>query len=84
MLHRKGRLELSESPQSWIRKVETLPFLRFVPVDNSIALLSNSLPSPLHPDPADRILVATALVEQVPLVTKDRRLRAYPAVATLW
>jgi PIN domain nuclease of toxin-antitoxin system len=41
-----------------------------------------SLPE-LHRDPFDRILVAQALVEEMPLVTGDRAIQAYPAT-TIW
>lgn len=60
LLVKKGRLELTMDPSDWISRCEALPFLRFVPVDNHIALRSVQLPAPLHEDPADRIIVATA------------------------
>ena len=41
-------------------RVEAIPELRFVPVDNGIALASTRLPARLYADPADRIIVATA------------------------
>jgi PIN domain nuclease of toxin-antitoxin system len=37
----------------------------------------------LHKDPFDRILVAQAIVERMPLVTKDSRIQQY-GVATIW
>ena len=37
----------------------------------------------LHKDPFDRILVAQALVEDIPLVTKDGQLEHY-GVAVIW
>jgi PIN domain nuclease of toxin-antitoxin system len=37
----------------------------------------------LHRDPFDRMLVAQALTEAMPLVTGDRAVRAYP-VSTIW
>jgi PIN domain nuclease of toxin-antitoxin system len=68
----------------WIAASEALPLLQFVPVDNRIALRSTALPGKLHKDPADRIIVATTLILGATLVTKDRRLRRYPHVDTLW
>lgn len=35
-------------------------------------------------DPADRLIVATAMLESAALVTKDARIRRYPAVETIW
>jgi PIN domain nuclease of toxin-antitoxin system len=37
----------------------------------------------LHRDPFDRMLVAQARAEEMPLVTGDRAVRAYP-VTTIW
>lgn len=84
MLVEKGRLELSMPVQDWVRKTESLPFVRFAPVDNSIALRSFALPGTFHADPADRIIAATALVMGLTLVTKDEKLLAYPHLRTIW
>ncbi|HYU35207.1 MAG TPA: PIN domain-containing protein [Thermoanaerobaculia bacterium] len=61
-----------------------LPFVHFVPLDNRIALRSNHLPGEIHEDPADRIIIATALTLGAPLVSKDTRIRDYPHVETIW
>ena len=63
---------------------EALPFFEFVPFDNRIALRSNRLPGELHEDPADRAIIATALMLGAPLVSKDRKIRDYPHVETIW
>jgi len=38
----------------------------------------------MHPDPADRFIVATAIHHAVPIVTKDRPLRSLRIVKTIW
>ena len=38
-----------------------ITFLNFVPVDNLIARKANNLPNYSHRDPADRMIIATAL-----------------------
>jgi PIN domain nuclease of toxin-antitoxin system len=48
-----------------------------LPITGEHALAVDMLP-PFHKDPFDRILVAQALVEGLPLVTADRRLAEYP------
>ena len=80
----RGRLELSLDVVEWIARVEAIESLRFVPVDNRIALASTRLPGELPRDPADRLIVATARSLDAALVTRDARLAAYPHVETIW
>jgi len=84
LLVRKGRLRLAMPVEDWIARSEALPFVQFVPVDNPIALRSNHLPGEIHEDPADRIIIATALTLGAPLVTRDTKIRDYPHVETIW
>lgn len=84
LLVAKKRIELTLDVTDWIAKSESLPFIKFVPVTNSIAVKSVNLPLPLHADPADRIIIATALSAGAPLVTKDRKLLDYSPVKTIW
>ncbi len=80
----KERLKLSIDLRDWVRKTESLPFVRFMPVDNTISLRSVTLPGQFHPDPADRIITATAMTMGLPLVTKDDKIINYPHVQTIW
>jgi len=80
----RGRLQITLDVNNWVAKSEALPFVHFIPVDNVIALRSVQLPSPLHPDPADRIIIATALNLGFSLVTRDERLARYAHVQTIW
>jgi PIN domain nuclease of toxin-antitoxin system len=84
MLVQRRRLELTMDVAAWVARCEAAPELAFVPVDNRIALRSVSLPDFPHGDPADRIIVATALDLDAALVTGDRRLRGYAPVASVW
>lgn len=84
LLVQRGRLRLTLDVEDWVAHCEALPFIRFVPVNNAIAMKSVRLPGSLHPDPADRIIIATALTIGAPLVTKDERIRSYPHVETIW
>ena len=80
----RGRLKLTMSPSDWVAASEALPFFDFVPVSNSIALKSVQLPGDLHNDPADRIIIATAISLGAVLVTKDEKIRDYRHVKTVW
>ena len=84
LLAEKGRLKLSIDVRDWVRKTESLPFVRFMPVDNTISLRSVALPGQFHADPADRIITATAMTMGLPLITKDEKIIAYPHVSTIW
>jgi len=84
LLVKKERLKLSIDVTDWIAKSENLPFIQFIPVSNSIAVKSVNLPQPLHSDPADRIIIATALSTGAPIVTKDKKISDYSYVQTIW
>jgi PIN domain nuclease of toxin-antitoxin system len=84
LLVAKKRIKLTLDVTDWIAKSESLPFIQFLPVTNSIAVKSVNLPLPLHPDPADRIIIATALSVGAPLVTKDKKLLDYTPINTIW
>lgn len=84
LLSQRGRLELTMEVGDWIATSEALPFVRFLPVNNHIALRSVMLPPPFHNDPADRIIVATALSLNAAVVTMDAKLHSYPHVKTIW
>ncbi|MBW1834602.1 MAG: type II toxin-antitoxin system VapC family toxin [Deltaproteobacteria bacterium] len=84
LLASKKRLLLSMEVDDWIKKSEMLPFVNFIPVDNSIAVKSVNLSPPFHSDPADRIIIATAISLGASLITKDERILEYPHVKTIW
>jgi predicted nucleic acid-binding protein len=54
------------------------------PLTNSIAVKSANLPQPLPLDPADRIIIATALSVGAPWVTKDEKLLGYSHIKSIW
>lgn len=84
LLVAKGRLRLTIDVGDWIARSEALPFFHFLPVDNHIAQRAVLLPEPLHHDPADRMIIATAMSLGAEIVTKDRKIRNYPHVKTIW
>jgi PIN domain nuclease of toxin-antitoxin system len=72
MLASKGRLELKPDTDRWIR-TNLQPPIRLEPLHPEISLESCRLDN-FHGDPADRLIVATALVLGVPLITFDRQI----------
>lgn len=84
MLVAKGRLGLAGDVEEWINKSLSLPEMRFLELNPSIAVLSTRLEGLSTADPADKIILATAKFHNCPLVTKDRAMNAYPHVETIW
>lgn len=74
LLVSKGRLKLSTDVMVWMRSALSKPGINLVPLEPEIAVASTRLPFEMHPDPADRILVATARHLGATLVTADRAL----------
>jgi PIN domain nuclease of toxin-antitoxin system len=73
MLVRKGRIALDRPVRMWINDVLASGRVAFAELTADIAVAAAELDS--HGDPADRMIYATAQALNVPLVTKDRRLR---------
>jgi PIN domain nuclease of toxin-antitoxin system len=84
MLEAKGRLVLSMDCAEWMRRALNAPGVALAPLTPEIAVGSSHLPGAFHGDPADRIIVATALVLGAPLVSSDDRMAKYPHVNTIW
>lgn len=75
MLHSRGRLHLDRGFEAWLIEAAAADVVRVVPLDVSIILALERIPSSFHGDPADRIIVATARAHDLPLATRDRRIR---------
>lgn len=84
LLIKKGKLELTEHPGVWLEKIESLPSVRSIPVDNKIAADSVNLADFPDKDPADRMIVATALLYGAKLITSDKKIINYKRVQTVW
>jgi PIN domain nuclease of toxin-antitoxin system len=77
-----GRIRLTPDAETVVAEVER----RFVilPITGNIALQAFALPASYPNDPVDRIIGATALIEDIPLLTADRAIRRSRAVPTVW
>lgn len=77
-----GKLHLTEPPNEFIANRIQANALTELPVSMAHALVLQNLPLH-HKDPFDRLLVAQAMVNQVPLLSADQQLSAY-AIERLW
>lgn len=82
MLVAKGRLDVGSDVDAFLRDALLVRDVRVLPITPAIAVAASSLL--LHGDPADRLIVATALVHGAALVTMDRRIVESGLVATIW
>ena len=57
---------------------------QLAPLTPQIAVRASQLGPDFHKDPADRLIAATALELNAPLVTRDARMRAFAPLQTTW
>lgn len=81
---RRGRLQFSIALDQWLSDLRALPELRTEPVTADIAQRAGALEPSLPGNPADRIIVATAMQLHARLLTADERLRKARPVETVW
>jgi PIN domain nuclease of toxin-antitoxin system len=79
----RGRLQLACSIEEWMEQAVAYPGLHVLPLTPQIAIESTKLLEPFHRDPADQIIVATARIHDLSLLTMDRLILDYPHVRTL-
>lgn len=72
----KGRVRVKTSVDTLLHDLEIHPRLFICPLTASIALESTRLGSAVPSDPSDQIIVATARVHDLELVTADQRIRS--------
>lgn len=82
VLAEKGRLDLEPSAREWVESALGTVALRQAPMTEEVALATCEVELP-HRDPADRMLLATARVFDLTLVTADRRLIEHGGVPVL-
>jgi PIN domain nuclease of toxin-antitoxin system len=78
----KGRLKLRIPIADWVSETLQGPRIEALPVTAEIAVLATALT--MQGDPADRIIVATALQERCKLVTRDEAIVKSGVVDTVW
>ncbi len=78
-----GKLGLNRSFDVWLKDALALPDLRLVDLSHEILVESTRLPDGFRSDPADEIIVATARMLNVPLLTADEKLLNYEHVSKL-
>lgn len=70
ILAERGRIKLDDEPRRWVADALARTPAQEAVLSFEVAVRSREV-MPAHPDPADRFLVATALVYDLTLVTAD-------------
>lgn len=79
----RGRVQFDRDVAVWIRQALAQPGVVVLDVTPEICTAA-ALLKDFHGDPIDRLLVATAVEHEAPLVTKDARIRSSGAVRSIW
>ncbi len=82
LLAKKGRVQVSGSLEAFV--YDTIAPLVVKPMSPAICISAVSLPDEISKDPADRLIAATSIVEALPLVTADEKLRRSTLLQTIW
>lgn len=80
---KNGKLGLPVSVDELVRRIEKGAVVELLPVDAATWLRSVSL-SWAHRDPADRVIVATALNRGIPVLSKDAAIHDFSEVRSIW
>ena len=80
-----GKLQLDRSIDIWVEQALARPRVKLMELTAEIAIMAGRIGKEgFHGDPADRIIVSTAIVHGAGLITKDRKIISFPKVQTIW
>jgi len=80
----RGKIIITPHWRSWLETYVKLNHWAVEDISLPIVIEAYSLPDSFHPDPADRIIIATARLKNYLLITADRNILDYPHVNTAW
>jgi PIN domain nuclease of toxin-antitoxin system len=81
----RGKLRLDRDLEVWVHQALARPRVTVAGLLPEIAVAAGRLGSQgFHGDPADRMIVATAMHHDSLLVTKDGAIREFTPVRTVW
>ncbi len=80
LAQQRGRLELDSTPDEWFEQALLLANIELLPLTSAIAMRSVKL-SPIHKDPFDRLIIATALEYEAKLASIDGFFSQYSELA---
>jgi len=84
MLIHKKRIQISCDYQTFIKLILDAKSYRLVGINPTIAERAATFPNSINADPADRLIAATAVELDIPLVTADQNLQKSHLFKTIW
>jgi PIN domain nuclease of toxin-antitoxin system len=78
-----GRLALDRPLREWLERAAAPPLVRRIGISPAVAAAVADLPDTFHRDPADLIIVASAIIMGAVLLTNDARIRDAGIVQTV-
>jgi PIN domain nuclease of toxin-antitoxin system len=79
LLTKRGEVGFGISAEAFISRAFCRPGIQVAALTPEIAVRASYLPGSFHSDPADRLLIATAILMGFTLVTRDREILRYAA-----
>jgi len=83
LLAAKKGVTFLPDPTTWFQTFLSRNGVRLTQLTPEVAISSSFLPQPIHGDPADRLLIATARALDIPVVTRDRLILTYAAAGNV-
>ncbi len=84
MLIKKGRLEIADSSSGFIKLLLQSRHFQVQKITPEIAELSVNFGPEINNDPADRLIAATSILKNIPIITADQNLRNATILETIW
>jgi len=84
MLIKRKRLDIEETASSFITILLQSRSFHIQEITPEIAELSVNLGDEINNDPADRLIAATSILRNAPVVTADKNLRNATLLETIW
>ncbi len=73
---KNGKLDIGTNIADYVKRLRKMGTIKIIPVDENIWLKNLALDWD-HRDPADRTIVATAILKNLPIITSDKIILSY-------
>lgn len=84
MFIKKKRLVVDDTVSGFINLILQSRNFRIQEITPEIAELSVNFRAEIYSDPADRLIAATSIIRNAPIITADKNLRDTTILETIW